>query len=96
MYMIKEEGIKAWRDYNKLQFIQCACRFTENCSTCGGGRKSKRDEMKDCLLYTSKTIIPRNIRLAEAPSYGMPINMYDTKSTGAESYRMLADEVIDK
>ena len=44
----------------------------------------------------NKTIIPRNIRLAEAPSYGMPINMYDTKSTGAESYRMLADEVIDK
>ena len=42
-----------------------------------------------------KTIIPRNIRLAEAPSYGMPINKYDTKSTGAESYRMLAEEVIN-
>ena len=41
-----------------------------------------------------KTIIPRNVRLAEAPSYGMPINMYDTKSAGAESYRLLADEVI--
>ncbi|SHK28514.1 ParA family protein [Hespellia stercorisuis] len=43
-----------------------------------------------------KTIIPRNIRLAEAPSYGMPINLYDSKSTGAESYRLLADEVIHK
>lgn len=43
-----------------------------------------------------KTIIPRNIRLAEAPSYGMPINMYDSKSTGADSYRRLADEVINK
>lgn len=43
-----------------------------------------------------KTIIPRNIRLAEAPSYGMPINLYDPKSTGAESYRMLAEEVINK
>ena len=43
-----------------------------------------------------KTIIPRNIRLAEAPSYGMPINKYDTKSTGAESYRLLAEEVINK
>ena len=43
-----------------------------------------------------KTIIPRNIRLAEAPSYGMPINLYDTKSSGAESYRLLADEVIEK
>ena len=43
-----------------------------------------------------KTIIPRNIRLAEAPSYGMPINLYDAKSTGAESYMMLAEEVIHK
>ena len=43
-----------------------------------------------------KTIIPRNIRLAEAPSYGMPINLYDSKSTGAESYMLLAEEVIQK
>ena len=43
-----------------------------------------------------KTIIPRNIRLAEAPSYGIPINKYDTKSTGAESYRLLAEEVINR
>lgn len=41
-----------------------------------------------------KTIIPRNIRLAEAPSHGMPINLYDSKSVGAESYRLLAQEVI--
>ena len=43
-----------------------------------------------------KTIIPRNIRLAEAPSYGMPINLYDPKSAGATSYHMLAEEVIHK
>lgn len=43
-----------------------------------------------------KTIIPRNVRLAEAPSYGMPINLYDSKSTGAESYRLLAAEVIGR
>lgn len=43
-----------------------------------------------------KTIIPRNIRLAEAPSHGMPINMYDPKSAGAENYRLLAEEVIHK
>lgn len=43
-----------------------------------------------------KTIIPRNIRLAEAPSYGMPINLYDSKSAGAESYRNLAEEVINR
>ena len=41
-----------------------------------------------------KTIIPRNVRLAEAPSYGMPITMYDTRSSGAEAYRLLAEEVI--
>lgn len=41
-----------------------------------------------------KTIIPRNIRLAEAPSYGLPINLYDSKSVGAENYRLLAQEVI--
>jgi len=41
-----------------------------------------------------KTLIPRNIRLAEAPSYGIPINMYDPKSAGAEAYMLLADEVI--
>ena len=42
------------------------------------------------------TLIPRNIRLAEAPSYGMPINMYDPKSAGAEAYMLLADEVIGR
>lgn len=42
-----------------------------------------------------KTLIPRNIRLAEAPSYGQPINLYDGKSAGAEAYMQLADEVID-
>ena len=43
-----------------------------------------------------KTIIPRNVRLAEAPSHGLPINVYDSKSTGAESYRLLAEEVIHR
>ena len=43
-----------------------------------------------------KTIIPRNVRLAEAPSHGMPVNKYDSKSTGAESYRLLAEEVIHR
>lgn len=42
-----------------------------------------------------KTMIPRNIRLAEAPSYGMPIHMYDPKSAGAEAYMNLAEEIIN-
>ncbi|MDD6037237.1 MAG: AAA family ATPase [bacterium] len=48
----------------------------------------------DAVVYN--TIIPRNIRLAEAPSHGLPINLYDTKSAGAESYRQLAREVIER
>ncbi len=51
-------------------------------------------ENLDAKIY--ETMIPRNIRLAEAPSYGMPINMYDSKSAGAESYRKLAQEIIDR
>ncbi len=43
-----------------------------------------------------KTIIPRNVRLAEAPSHGLPINLYDPKSAGADGYRQLAIEVIEK
>ena len=48
----------------------------------------------DTKIYN--TMIPRNIRLAEAPSYGIPINLYDSKSAGAEGYRDLADEVIER
>ncbi|MBE5889496.1 MAG: ParA family protein [Lachnospiraceae bacterium] len=51
-------------------------------------------ENLDTKIY--ETMIPRNIRLAEAPSYGIPINMYDSKSAGAESYRKLAQEIINR
>ena len=47
----------------------------------------------DQFIY--KTIIPRNVRLAEAPSFGLPINLYDSRSAGAQGYRDLADEVIN-
>ena len=55
------------------------------------------DTVKDNLqarIYN--TIIPRNVKLAEAPSNGLPINIYDPKSTGAESYRALAKEIIER
>lgn len=48
----------------------------------------------DAKIY--ETLIPRNIRLAEAPSHGLPINLYDSKSAGAESYRALAKEVMER
>ena len=46
------------------------------------------------IIY--KTIIPRSVRLAEAPSHGLPINIYEPKSSGAEGYRALAEEVIER
>ena len=63
MYCIHEEDILAWKRYNELEFIQCACRFTENCVSCGGGRGSKRDEMKELVAQFRKTsdVIETNI-----------------------------------
>ena len=63
LYLIREEDIKHWRDYNSLHFIQCACRFTENCVSCGGGRGSKRDEMKELVAQFRNTssVIETNI-----------------------------------
>ena len=43
-----------------------------------------------------KTTVPRNVRLGEAPSHGLPIHMYDPRSTGAEAYMALVKEVIKK
>ena len=55
--------------------------------------ENAKDNLKQNIY---KTIIPRNISLAEAPSHGLPINLYDPKSTGAESYRLLAEEVMER
>jgi len=50
MYCVHEENIIAWKQYNDLEFIQCACRFTENCTMCdNGGGGSKREEVKRLL-----------------------------------------------
>ncbi|MCF0127128.1 MAG: ParA family protein [Pseudobutyrivibrio sp.] len=55
------------------------------------------DAVKENLNATVyNTIIPRNVRLAEAPSHGLPINLYDPKSSGSESYRNLAKEIIGR
>ena len=53
--------------------------------------------VKDNLdVYIYKTIIPRNVRLAESPSYGMPIILYDSHSAGAVKYRELAKELVKR
>ncbi len=58
MYMVKEADIIAWKQYNDLQFIQCACRFTENCTMCdNGGGGSKRQEIK-ALIKELREINP--------------------------------------
>ena len=51
MYLIREDDIKHWRDYNGLHFIQCACKFTDTCTTCNpdGVTKSKRMETKQLI-----------------------------------------------
>ncbi len=55
------------------------------------------ENVRDTLnQHIYRTIIPRNVRLAEAPSHGLPINIYDSSSSGAESYRKLAAEVIEE
>ncbi len=55
------------------------------------------ENVKENLKTTIyKTIIPRNVKLAEAPSHGLPINLYDSRSAGAESYRLLAKEVMNR
>ena len=64
MYLIREDDIKHWRDYNKLHFIQCACRFTESCASCGGTEKgSKRAEIKELIKMISERsdVIEKNI-----------------------------------
>lgn len=50
LYYIREDDIKAWRDYNGLHFIQCACKFTDTCTTCNNGQNhSKRQETKELI-----------------------------------------------
>ena len=59
LYLIREDDIKAWRDYNGLHFIQCACKFTDSCTTCRGeGNQethSKRAEVKELIRTMKKT-----------------------------------------
>ena len=50
LYLVREDDIKAWRDYNGLHFIQCACKFTDTCTTCNNGQNhSKRQETKELI-----------------------------------------------
>ena len=56
LYYVREDAIKAWRDCNGLHFIQCACKFTDTCTTCTNNEtKSKRMEVKNLIREMKKT-----------------------------------------
>lgn len=54
LYLVREDAIKAWRDYNDLHFIQCACKFTDTCTTCNNENRSKRVEIKELIRDLKK------------------------------------------
>ena len=55
LYLIREDDIKSWRDYNDLHFIQCACKFTDTCTTCNNEEnRSKRVEIKELIATLKK------------------------------------------
>ena len=55
LYLVREDDIKAWRDYNGLHFIQCACKFTDTCTTCNNEEnRSKRVEIKELIKKIKK------------------------------------------
>ena len=55
LYCVNEDDILAWKRYNELEFIQCACRFTENCTACdNGGGGSKRQEIKTLIRHLKR------------------------------------------
>ncbi len=56
LYLVREDDIKAWRDYNNLHFIQCACKFTDTCTTCNNSEnQSKRVEIKELIKKLKET-----------------------------------------
>ena len=55
MYLIREEDVKHWRDYNGLHFLQCACKFTDTCTSCNPDNASKRQEIKNLIRELKKT-----------------------------------------
>ena len=60
MYLIREDDIKAWRDSNDLRFIQCACRFTDTCTTCSNGENHSRRMEAKALIRQLKATNPRH------------------------------------
>ena len=91
LYCIHEEDILAWKQYNDLEFIQCACRFTENCTMCdNGGGGSKRQEVK-ILLRRLRRDNPNIERSIFNSIYSVNLDMMPGYKTGGVLHSFLED-----
>lgn len=90
MYMVKEKDIKAWRDYHGLTFLQCACRFTEECADKNKETESKRQEIKELIeeLRKKSDIIDSNIFRS---IHNINLNTVIGYHKGDEKYHFLDD-----
>lgn len=91
LYCIHEEDILAWKQYNNLEFIQCACRFTENCTMCdNGGGGSKRQEVK-ILLRRLRRDNPNIERSIFNSIHAVNLDMMPGYKTGGVLHSFLDD-----
>ena len=91
LYCIHEEDILAWKQYNDLEFIQCACRFTENCTMCdNGGGGSKRQEVK-ILLRRLRRDNPNIERSIFNSIHAVNLDMMPSYKTGGVLHSFLDD-----
>ena len=89
LYCVHEEDILAWKRYNELEFIQCACRFTENCAICdNGGGGSKRQEIKN-LLRRLKRDNPNIENSIFRSIHAVSIDTFPGYKTGGEAHSFL-------
>ena len=89
LYCIHEEDIIAWKRYNELEFIQCACRFTENCAACdNGGGGSKRQEVK-MLLRRLKRDSPNLEKSIFNAIHAVTLDTFPGWKTGGEVHSFL-------
>ncbi|MGN1203010.1 MAG: ATP-binding protein [Eubacterium sp.] len=89
MYCINEEAILAWKRYNDLEFIQCACRFTENCTMCdNGGGGSKRQEIKT-LIRRLKRDNPNIEKSIFNSIHSVCLDTFPGYKTGGEKHSFL-------
>ncbi len=102
LYLIREEDIVAWKNFNQLKFIQCACRFTENCAICdNGGSGSERYNTKQLIKKLAQTnpFIEKNIFASASNVYLDKIVGYkkgDKRVTFNELYRSSSDEKTEE